>query len=107
MFYVTASTALKKGRGMAKCKNLSYYVVKNGPFILNIPNRHRAPIGENATWFASKIGEIVRNMCELHHDECPSSGKEQVVTPYSGMNINVMFNNMLCMKKYVSYEKIM
>ena len=69
MFCVTTSTTLKKGRGKAKCKNLSYHVVKNGPFILNNPNRHWAPIGKNAAWFASKIGEIVRTMCELHHNE--------------------------------------
>jgi hypothetical protein len=69
MFYVTASMALKKGRGKPKCKNLSYYVDKNGPLDLNIPNRHRAPIGKNAAWFASKIEEIVCNMCELHHGE--------------------------------------
>ena len=67
MFCVTTSMTLKKGKGKAKCKNLSYQVIKNGPFVLNIPNRHRAPIGGNAAWFASKIGEIVRKMCKLHH----------------------------------------
>jgi hypothetical protein len=54
---------------MTKCTKLSNYVSKNGPFVLNIPNRHRAPIGKNCSWFASKIGELLRNMCELHHDE--------------------------------------
>jgi uncharacterized protein YjdB len=58
MFYVTASTAVKKERGKAKCKNLSYYVVKNGPFVLNIRNRHWTLIGENVAWFASKIGRL-------------------------------------------------
>jgi hypothetical protein len=72
MCCVTASTAIKKGRGKAKCKNLSIYVDKNGPINLNIPHNHRAPVGDNASWFASKVGEIVRNMCELHHDEWSS-----------------------------------
>jgi hypothetical protein len=69
MFCVTANTTIKKGRGKVKCNNLSYHVVKNGPFVLNILNRHRAPISENAAWFVNNIWEIVRNMCELHHCE--------------------------------------
>ncbi|XP_059452041.1 uncharacterized protein LOC132182730 isoform X2 [Corylus avellana] len=65
----SSSTTVRRVRGKTKCKKLSDHVLKNGPIVLNIPNKHRAPIGENAAWFASKIGELVRNMCELHHDE--------------------------------------
>ena len=69
MFCITATTSVRSVRGKAKCKKLSDHVIKHGPVVLNIPNRHRAPVGENASWFASKIGEIIRNMCELHHGE--------------------------------------
>ena len=69
MFSVTASMAIKKEMGKAKCMSLSYHVDKNGPLNLNIPNKHWAPIGNNAAWFVNKIREVVRNMCELHHDE--------------------------------------
>ena len=69
MFCVTTSTTVRNVSNLLKCKKLSYHVLNNGPFVLNIPNRHWEPIGENATWFVSKIGEFVCNMCELHHSE--------------------------------------
>ena len=77
MYCVTASTAVKKGRGKAKCKNLSIYVDKNGPLKMNIPHNHRAPIGDNVAWFASKVGKIVHNICKLHHDEWSSVQAEE------------------------------
>ena len=58
MFCVTASTTVTNRRGKAKCKKLSYYVDKNGPLYLNIPHNHRAPVGDNASWFASKVGRL-------------------------------------------------
>lgn len=43
-------------------------VAKHGPIKLEIPSSHWTPVGENASMFTNKISELVRNMCELHHD---------------------------------------
>jgi hypothetical protein len=35
---------------------------------IEIRDGYRAPVGDNASMFVSKVGSIVRSMCELHHD---------------------------------------
>jgi hypothetical protein len=67
-FEITAGRPVRRGRGKAKCKKLNDIVVVHGPMPIEIRDGHRAPVGDNASMFVSKVGAIVRNMCELHHD---------------------------------------
>lgn len=86
MFCLTASTSVRRVRGRNKCNKLNKMVAKHGPITLDIPARHRTPVGENASLFATKIGELVRNMCELHHDcwtEVPVDVKDALVNHFN------------------------
>jgi hypothetical protein len=68
-FEITASRTIRRGRGRgeAKCKKLNDIVAVHGPILIEIPDGYRA-VGDNASIFVSKVGAIVRCMCELHHD---------------------------------------
>lgn len=69
-FEITAIRHVRRGRGRgkAKCKKLNNIVAMHGPILKEIPDGYRAPVGDNASMFVSKVGAIVRCMCELHHD---------------------------------------
>jgi hypothetical protein len=43
-------------------------VAVHGAIPIEICDSHQTPVDENASMFSLKIGEIVRSMCELHHD---------------------------------------
>jgi hypothetical protein len=67
-FEITVSRLVRRGKGKAKCKKLNGIVAVHGPVPIEIRDGYRAPVGDNASMFVSKVGEIVRCMCELHHD---------------------------------------
>jgi len=67
-FETTASRPVRRGRGKAKCKKLNDIVAVHDPMPIEIRDGYRAPVGDNASMFVSKVGSIVRSMCELHHD---------------------------------------
>jgi hypothetical protein len=43
-------------------------IAVHGAIPIEICDGHRTPVGESASTFSLKIGEIVRCMCKLHHD---------------------------------------
>jgi hypothetical protein len=47
---------------------LNDIVAVHGPMPIEICDGYQAPVGNNASMFVSKVGEIIRCMCELHHD---------------------------------------